>query len=209
MLAVSTSRASSERTLALPAGVPKAVGVHPSEAAEGAWDGLRSCAARADVVAIGEAGFDDAGPAFVRQREVFAAQAAIARELALALVLHVNGAQAWREFLAASEAVEGLAVVRHYFTGDAAQAAWHSARGHHLSFGRPLMRDVALQVIASRCPADLLLIETDSYPIPGRATEPRDLVAVARALADTRGWTLPDCANQLWRNGNAAFGLIG
>ncbi|HLZ69555.1 MAG TPA: TatD family hydrolase [Dehalococcoidia bacterium] len=206
LLAVAVDCASARRVVALPAGVFKAVGVHPRHAAEGICPELEELAARPGVVAIGEAGFDGAGPDFAVQEAVFRAQCALARRLNLALMLHIDGAGAWPAFAAAG-ALAGLRVVRHYFTGDAAQAAWHGERGHWLSFGRPLLREPALQAIARAVPAARLLIETDSYPLPGRRTEPRDLAPLGLALARLRGWSEEQCAEQLWQNAVRAFQL--
>lgn len=206
LLAVSTSLESSRRTLALPADVPRAVGVHPLEAAQGVA-GLEALAAAPGVVAIGETGFDAAGPALASQAAAFAAQCALARARDLAVILHVDAA--WEQFLAHGDELDGLRVIRHYFRGDAAQAAWHAERGHYLSFGRPLLRDPALAAIAASYPPDLLLIETDTYPVPGRTTEPRDLVAGGEALARARAWSLEECAARLWANSLRALALTG
>ncbi len=207
LLAVSTDCAASRRVAALPGGVLKAVGVHPLHAAEGVCAELEALARRPGVVAIGETGFDDGGLSFAVQEPVFRAQCALARRLQLTLVLHIDGAGAWRALAGAAEALDGLRVVRHYFAGDAAQAAWHAERGHWLSFGRPLLREPALQAIARAYPPERLLIETDSYPLPGRRTEPRDLVPVGLLLAELRGWSVEACAARLWRNAAAAFAL--
>jgi len=208
LLAVSTDCASSRRVAALPDGVLKAVGVHPLRTAGGICAELAGLAGRPGVVAIGEAGFDGAGPPFAVQGAAFRAQCDLARRLNLALVLHVAGAwQAFMVAIAAEDSLAGLRVVRHYFTGDAAQAAWHVARGHWLSFGRPLLREPALQQIARALPAEQILIETDSYPLPGRRTEPRDLVPVGVLLAELRGWSVETCAVRLWQNAASAFAL--
>jgi TatD DNase family protein len=206
MLAVSVGRASSERTAALD-GVLKAVGVHPTRADDGVGEWLAGLARGEGVVAIGECGFDDAGPAWEVQRAVFEAQCEVARELRLALVLHVDGAEAWRRMVEAGSALEGLRVVRHYFAGGLEQAQWHAERGHWLSFGRPLLRDAALREVAAWCPPGRLLIETDSYPLPGRATEPKHLVEVGAGMAELRGWTLEECAERLAASaGELGFG---
>lgn len=209
LLAVSTDCASSHRVAALPAPVLKAVGIHPLHAAEGVCAELETLASHPGVVAIGETGFDGGGPAFAIQDAAFRAQCALARRRNLALVLHIAGAGAWQALTtaAAADVLAGLRVVRHYFTGDATQAAWHIERGHWLSFGRPLLREPALQQLARDLPPDRLLIETDSYPLAGRRTEPRDLVPVGLLLADLRGWSAAFCAAQLWRNTAAAFAL--
>jgi TatD DNase family protein len=207
MLAVSTSCASSGRTAALALPVRKAVGIHPSRAADGVCPGIRHLAAEPGVVAIGETGFDATGPDFEHQGAAFVEQLSIARDLDLAVVLHIDGPGAFHKLLRTGDALDGLRVIRHYFTGDAVQATWHADRGHYLSFGRPLMRDSALQDIAATYPPELLLIETDSYPLPGRTTEPNHLVEVGEALARIRGWSNDECADRLWKNSHEALGL--
>lgn len=207
LLAVSTSVESSRRTITLES-VWKAVGVHPMKAGEvpaSAWQEIEKLAQAPEVVAIGEAGFDGQGPPFDRQEPSFRRQCDLARKLGLALVLHVDGA--WEAFVGAADALDGLRVVRHYFTGDGQQAAWHAARGHWLSFGRPLLRERRLRDIAASYRAELLLVETDVYPLPGRTTEPRDVVEVGETLALVRGWSAEECAERLWLNSCRALGI--
>jgi TatD DNase family protein len=208
VLAVSTGVESSRRTARLGPRQPKCVGIHPREAAgEEGVDEIARLAATAGVVAIGEAGFDGAGPPLDVQAATFTAQCALARRLGLTFVLHVD--RAWEALVAAAEALDGLTVVRHYFTGTAAEAEWHAERGHYLSFGRPLLRSEDVRLVAARYPARLLLVETDSYPLPGRATEPMHLVEGAACLADVRGWSLEECSAQLWENTADAFPRLG
>lgn len=182
-----------------------AAGVHPLYADD--WDagGLRGLLAAPGVVAIGECGFDDGGPEWELQVAAFRGQCALAREWGLPLVLHVDGQRAWEMLGAHGEDLAGLRVVRHYFTGGRGQAEWHGERGHFLSFGKPLVRDAVLQGVCRDSPPELILIETDSYPLPGRATEPRDVVAVGRAVAGLRGWTAEETRAQLARNTRSAF----
>ena len=161
-------------------------GVHPLQAARGC-DGLESALAEPGVVAVGECGFDAAGPPWEVQQAVFAEHCRAARDRGLPLVLHLAGEEAWEAFKAAAGDCEGLALVRHYFTGDERQAAWHAWHGDHLSFGNPLGRISALREIARTYPAELLLIETDSYPMSGRHTQPRDVAKVGETLALLRG----------------------
>ncbi|HEY7293401.1 MAG TPA: TatD family hydrolase [Dehalococcoidia bacterium] len=205
VLAVATDCASSRRVVRLPYGVYKAVGVHPLRAGEGVCPELEALALRPGVVAIGETGFDGAGPPFATQEAVFRTQCALARRLDRAVVLHIVGDGAWQALCSAADALAGLRVLRHYFTGAVAQAAWHAERGHWLSFGRPLLRDPALQDLARDYPAARLLIETDSYPLLGRRTEPRDVAEVGGTLARLRGWSGEECAARLWQNGGAAL----
>lgn len=209
VMAVSTSPASSERTMLLPGPILKAVGVHPTGADAEALRWLGATALHASVAAIGECGFDDGGPNWEIQAAVFAAQVNLAREAGKPLILHIDGATAWERLVAGGEALDGVRVIRHYFRGDEAQVRWHVERGHYVSFGRPLLRDASLRGLAGAVPKELLLIETDTYPVAGRTTEPRDLVDVGVALAATRGWTVERCAEQLWANAENVVGLAG
>lgn len=209
MIAVAVDLDSAVEVLALPESVVagRALGLHPRGARRSFEDTLAQLAEGRGVVAIGECGFDDAGPDDETQLWAFEAQCRVARALELAVVLHIDGARAWGLLSRSAGQLDGLRVVRHYFTGDGAQAAWHRERGHYLSFGNPLRREPALQEIARHYPAALLLIETDSYPLPGRTTEPRDVPRVGEALAMVRGWTGAQAREQLGHNTRTAFGL--
>jgi len=187
----------------------RTVGLHPLQAA--AWHpGVFSrLIAAPGVLAIGECGFDDAGPDPGLQEAAFRGQCALAREHGLPLVLHIAGRRAWEMLEVRRDDLAGLAVVRHYFTGDRAQAEWHAVRGHLLSFGRPLLREVPLQATCRWYPRKLVLIETDSYPLPGRATEPRDVAGIGEAVARLWGWPAEETRRQLAENTRSAFPGIG
>lgn len=209
MLAVSTSLASSERTLAVDLPVLRAVGVHPTRADDFDLARLRDLAAHESVAAIGECGFDDAGPDWDLQHAAFDAQAVIARDLALPLILHIDGPAAWEHFVAASHALDGLTVIRHYFSGEEHQARFHADHNHFVSFGRPLIRQPEQQRVARLIPLELILIETDSYPLPNRTTEPRSLPEVANALAASLNITIEACSALLWDNTTRALPRLG
>lgn len=187
------------------------VGVHPQRAITD-WSRFVELVDSPGVVGIGECGFDPGRPdgplvEWKLQDEAFATQARNASELDVALVLHIDGPGAWERFVINGHELDRSRVVRHYFTGDAAQAQWHRERGHYLSFGNPLRRNESLQRIAREYPPELLLTETDSYPLPGRKTQPADVVQVAACLADVRGWSLDRTREQLSENTVRAFRL--
>jgi TatD DNase family protein len=46
----------------------------------------------------------------------------------------------------------------------------------------------------AEAPFERLLLETDTYPLPGRTTEPRDVADVCRAVAELRGLDPADVA---------------
>ena len=196
---------SSKASLALDGAVGAVVGVHPKFISRPFEKELRELARDPKVVAIGECGFDAAGPGWEIQALAFALQWALARALALTVVLHIDGEVAWEQLRAAAASLDGLSAVRPYFTGDELQADWHRARGHYLSFGNPLRREPRLREIARQYPPDLLLIETDSYPATGRNTEPAHVAKVGESLALVHGWTFAHAREQLAANTRAAF----
>jgi TatD DNase family protein len=205
IVAVAVDIASSRTVVELDGTAGCAVGVHPLHAAELDAGVLRQLAELPGVVAIGECGFDGAGPGWEAQAVAFRGQCELAREMGLPVVLHIDGAGAWERLVENADALDGLRVVRHYFTGGIAQAEWHAKRGHFLSFGRPLLREPGLQEVCGEYPAGLILLETDSYPLAGRTTEPRDVVAVGAAAGRLRVWTRDEARERLYGNSRAAF----
>ncbi len=205
IVAVAVDLASSRVVAGLEGVAGCAVGVHPLRATGWAGEALRDLARMPGVVAIGECGFDGAGPDGAVQASAFRGQCELAREAGLPVILHIDGAGAWERLVEDADALSGLTVVRHYFTGDARQAEWHAERGHFVSFGRPLLREPGLQAVCRGYPAGLILVETDSYPLAGRTTEPRDVVEVGEAAGGLRGWTPEEARERLYRNSLAAF----
>lgn len=205
IVAVAVDLASSRAVVGLEGIAGCAVGMHPLRAAE--WDeaAIAEVARLAGVVAIGECGFDGAGPEWEAQERAFRGQCELARGAGLPVILHIDGAGAWERLVEHGEALRGLGVVRHYFTGGAREADWHAARGHFVSFGRPLLREAGLQGVCGEYPAGRILVETDSYPLAGRTTEPRDVVEVGEFVGGLRGWPPDEARERLFTNSLGAF----
>ena len=214
---VGTDLASSRAALGLAAehdGVWATAGVHPHEARLGI-DGLEALLADPWCVAVGECGFDfhyDHSPRDV-QRDVFAAQVALAHAHDKALVIHTR--EAWEETFEVLDA-EGIPdrTVFHCFTGGADEADECLARGAHLSFSGivtfPTADDV--RAAAGRCPLGRMLVETDSpylAPVPnrGRPNEPAWVPLVGAGLADATGHPIADIAAAPWRNAARCYRL--
>ena len=194
-LAIGVDRASSLATLELARrrrGVRAAVGVHPTRLDERdptgdlAW--LRPLADQPSVAAIGEVGLDAAGRASAQaQLQFFEAGLALAAERDLTLALHVVG---WHErALAALAGGPRVRTVAHYFQGDPALARRYLDAGCWISVGKPVTRAErgALREAVRLVPLERLLLETDTYPLPGRTTEPRDVAEICRAVAELLG----------------------
>jgi TatD DNase family protein len=175
-------------------GVWATAGVHPHDAA-GGTDGLEAVLAEPEVVAVGECGLDyhyDHSPRAV-QREVFAAQIALAHRHDLALVIHTR--EAWDDTFAilAAEGVPARTVF-HCFTGGPDEARRALDAGAVLSFSGIVSFKGATDVreAAALCPLDRMTVETDApylAPVPnrGKQNRPAWVPLVGAAVASVKG----------------------
>lgn len=192
-LAVGVDAASSTDAAALAArepGVRAAVGIHPTRLGpDWSLDALRALIDQPGVAAIGEVGLDDGARAapLHRQRVFFAACLDLAVERDLPVVLHVVGHHARAQAMLVER--QGVRAVVHYFQGDRGLADAYLELGCFISVGKPVTRPAraALREAVGAIPLDRLLLETDTYPLPGRTTEPRDVVEVGQAVAKLQG----------------------
>ena len=198
-------------------GVFAVLGVHPHEAGSAdaeRLDELRDLLADAKAVAVGEAGLDfyrDYAP-HERQRELFAAELALASELRKPVVVHTRAASG--ETAAALAAFDGT-VVLHCFS-DVALLPVALERGYYVSFAGNVTYPKAddLRAAAAAVPADRLLAETDSPYLPpqprrGRPNEPANVVHTLAALAEARGEDALQLEQRIERNADEAFSLPG
>jgi TatD DNase family protein len=196
-----------------------ATGVHPHNSA--AFAGRPADAAAATVAhatpfaacAVGEIGLDyhyDFAPREV-QREVFAAQLVIAKQLGRPVVIHTREAtDDTFEILARAAGVRG---VFHCFTGDAAMARRALDIGFHVSFSGIVTfpKAESIREAARLVPDDRLLVETDSpylapAPFRGKRNEPAHVARVVEALAAVRGATPAQVAERTGLNFDRLFG---
>ena len=202
-----------------------AVGVHPHQAGavEDAAGGLEGVApfvrrlldARAGACAVGEIGLDyhyDFAPPRT-QIEVFRSQIALARELAMPIVVHTREADADTLDAIRAEGGGDVQGVFHCFTGDAAFARQALDLGFHVSFsGIVTFRNAAaIREAAAIVPAERLLVETDApylSPVPfrGRRNEPARVSQVVDALSEVRGVSRDDVIEATRRSYGRLFG---
>ncbi|MCL6091522.1 MAG: TatD family hydrolase [Actinobacteria bacterium] len=218
LVTVGTDAAQSEAALALAAandGVWATVGLHPHDASAGVGTVERLVAGQAKLVGIGECGLDyhyDLSPRSA-QREAFAAQVALARRYGLALVIHTR--QAWDDtfdILRSAGAPEHT--VFHCFTGGPAEALRALDMGAWLSFSGIVTFKNAGEVreAASLCPADRLLVETDSpylAPVPhrGKPNAPKFVPLVGEAVAAAKRVAVEEVEQATWAAAEEVFGL--
>ena len=175
-------------------GVWATAGIHPHDAVDGI-DGIVDLLSEPEVVAVGECGLDyhyDHSPRPV-QREVFAAQVALAHAHDLALVIHTR--EAWDDTFAilAAEGVPARTVF-HCFSGGPTEARRGLDVGAVLSFSGIVTFKAAddLRAAVALCPLDRMTVETDSpflAPVPhrGRANRPAWVPLVGQGVAAVKG----------------------
>lgn len=198
-----------------------AASIHPHRA--GAYAGRAHEAARiteasgraVDAAVIGEIGLDyhyDFAPKDV-QREVFAAQVALAVDLDRPVAIHTR--MATDDTMAIlREAGGGRARgVLHCFSGSLAEARQGLDLGFYISLSGILTFPKAgdLRDVARELPADRILVETDApflAPVPhrGRRNEPAWVRATLEALATVRQTSADAMARQVSGNFRAFIG---
>ncbi|OGI42466.1 MAG: DNAase [Candidatus Muproteobacteria bacterium RBG_16_64_11] len=193
------------------ANVFASVGVHPNERDGGdpSIEELVALARDARVVAIGETGLD-----YYRcsgdmdwQQQRFRRHIRAALATGKPLIVHTREAASDTLRIMEEEGASAAGGVMHCFTEgwDTAQRAL--AMNFYISFsGIVTFRSAAVpRDVATRVPAERLLVETDApylAPIPhrGRTNEPAYVRHVAECLAELRATTFEAIADQTTRN---------
>lgn len=189
------------------------VGTHPHNADEEdgiSPDELIALTKHPKVVALGEAGLDnfykDGSPE--AQERGFRAHIAAARATGLPLVIHTREADDACGRILEDEIAKGpFKAVLHCYTGGRELAMKAIDLGLSISFTGILTfkNSQAIRDIAAELPADRIMVETDApYLAPGKfrgkRNEPSFVVETARVLAETRGVSLDEIAQQTTEN---------
>jgi TatD DNase family protein len=200
------------------------VGLHPHDASNGLAEVERvleeavseqGAVHGAVVVAVGECGLDyhyDHSPR-PAQREMFAAQVALARRLGLTLVVHTR--DAWDDTLdILSSADRPERVVLHCFTGGPQEARRCLDLDAFLSFSGIVTFKTAddVRAAAALCPLDRLLVETDApflAPVPhrGESNRPALVPVVGEAVAAVKAMAPSEIAASSMTAARLAFAL--
>lgn len=222
MIQSGTDVASSRRAIALAHAFPEVfatVGIHPHDAGEAPADAvekLRELAADPKVVAVGETGLD-----FYRNRSpreaqeaVFVAQMALAREMALPVVIHTRDADR-RSLPLLREHAADLTVILHCFSMPQ-RVQELIERGWYLSFAGNVTYKTSepLREALRAVPDHLLLLETDApyltpEPHRGHPNEPSLVVHTYRRVAQERGLSVEELADRVRANVLAAYPRLG
>jgi TatD DNase family protein len=219
-IGASLEQAEASRQLAeqYPGFIYYTAGIHPHDAStfnpSQDLDTLRNFMSRG-AVAVGECGLDyhyDHSPRDV-QRRTFAAQLALAKECNKPVVVHTREAEDDTKAMVVEAGKEGVRGVLHCFTGshDLAKAAldvgWYISFSGVVTFKKWTDDDLIRLV-----PADRILTESDSpylAPVPhrGKRNEPAWVTLTIAKLAEARGQSPTDLAQQVTRNAKELFSL--
>ena len=195
-----------------------AVGIHPHDASSfdaSALAALHELASQEKVVAIGETGLDYYRNLSPRdaQWNAFIEQIELAKELDLALVIHVRNAyEDVFELLQRNGPPARL--VFHCFSGTVEDLEVAIDLGGYISFaGNVSFKNAQpLRDAAKACPLEKLLVETDSpylapEPKRGKENSPSFLPYIGDALARAIGRTVEEVCEATTQNAMSVFQL--
>jgi TatD DNase family protein len=183
----------------------------------------RELAKHPKCVGIGEFGLDwyripegvDRREVMYRQEQTVRAQFDLATDVHKPVVIHCRDAYSRQAEMIQEAIGEGKLARRgviHCFTGTLPEAQAFLELGFYISFSGILTFAKNLQKVAREIPLDRLLVETDSpyltpSPDRGKRNEPWRVEYVAMKLAELKGVTLEEAAQQTVRNTKQVFDL--
>lgn len=201
-------------------GIYAAVGVHPHDAKDvpaNYLDLLKDMTKSPKVVAIGEIGLDyhyDHSPRDV-QKKVFVEQIALAKQLALPIIIHDRESHGDILDIIKQENAGVNGGVLHCFSGSAEFAMECIRLGFHISIAGPITFKNSKKTaeVVERIPLDRLLIETDCpylapEPYRGKRNEPLFVKYTAARIAEIRGVSVDEICRITCENAINLFNII-
>lgn len=196
-----------------------AVGVHPHEVKDMDEDTLeiiKALSKKEKVVAIGEIGLDfyyDHSPRD-QQRKWFRRQIELAKEVNLPMIIHDRDAHEETFNILKEYRAGDLGCVMHCYAGSVEMAREYIKMGVYISLAGPVTFNNARRAyeVAREIPLDWLLIETDSpylTPVPyrGKRNQPSYVRFVAEKIAEAKGLSFEEVAQQTTENAKKLFGI--
>ena len=194
------------------------------------YDFYLNLAKNKKVVGIGECGLDFHGvenqaseklkveSLKERQKEIFIKHLELAKEVNKPIIIHCRDAH--NDLLEIFNlAVKPPSGVMHFFTGNLEQAKKYIELGFYISFSGvitfpPRKGEIvgAYDEIIKNIPLEKILIETDCpyvAPVPhrGKRNEPQYVKYVAHKIAEIRGVSFEEVAEQTTKNAKKLFGI--
>jgi len=219
IIVIADSLAASRTAVSLSSrpGLSATAGVHPHVASGWAGDAtaqLSDLLHDPAVVAVGEVGLDyhyEHSPRSV-QRNVFAAQLALAADRRMPVVVHARKADSDMAAMLLEWGSRIPAVVLHSFSSGPRVVEAGMSIGAYFSFsGMVTFKSWTLTDVVAACPPDRLLLETDApylAPVPhrGKRNEPAFVRHVAQRVAEIREVSLQEVTALTTANAGRCFG---
>jgi len=188
------------------------VGVHPcyKEVKDPSTEELIEIGSDPNIVAIGETGLDyfrvdDQDMSW--QQERFVRHIAAANTVDKPLIIHTRSAADDTMRMLKEEGADQCRGVMHCFAENWEVAKKALDLGFYISFSGIVTFKSAtdVQEVAQKCPIDRVLVETDSpylapVPLRGKTNEPANVRHTAQFVADLRGISLAELAEQTTHN---------
>ena len=188
------------------------VGHYPAEEPTPDLAGIKALALNPKVVAIGEVGLDFEHGPVERTEQVSRLDALFGLAVDLDLPVSIHNRGAATEVAELIAAHSGLRGVMHYFALGWRDAETFLGLGFYLSFAGLITRPSRgeLRDVVKACPADRLLLETDSpygnaHRRMGVPNRPAYLLDTAEVVAELRGMTLDELGDLETANALALF----
>ena len=196
-----------------------AVGVHPSELEgmdETVMDHMRSLCTWEKTVAIGEIGLDyywEKDEAVRQlQRNWFARQMELAREVGLPVIIHSRDAAEDTYDLMRDVRAQEIPGVIHCYSYSPELAREFLKMGYYIGVGGVVTFKNAKKLVRTveETPMERILLETDSpyltpEPHRGRRNDSRELVYVVEKIAQIKGMTTQEVEAVTWENAQRLF----
>lgn len=196
-----------------------AVGVHPSEVEEldeDNYERLRTLCGHEKIVAVGETGLDYhyPEPAIALQKEWFARQLTLAREVELPVIIHSR--EAAKDTLDIMQALRAgeIGGVVHCFSYAKEMAREYLNMDYYFGIGGVITFKNAkkLKEAVEYIPIDKILLETDSpylspEPHRGERNSSLNLPYVAKEIAAIKGLSYEEVVERTEENARRLFGL--
>lgn len=216
-------------------GVYAAVGLHPSHLVEQDvehqengetikykskleefdYDFYLNLAKNKKVVGIGECGLDyfrNKDESFKeKQKEIFIKHLKLAKETNKPIIIHCRDAH--NDLLEILNLETELpSGVMHFFTGTLEQAKKYIELGFYVSFSGVITFAKNYEETVRQIPLEKILIETDCpyvAPVPyrGKRNEPQYVKYVAQKIAEFKGLSFDEVAEQTTKNARELFGI--
>jgi len=203
-------------------GVYASVGIHPNDSDDADFSAIENMAKDDKVVAIGETGLDyycsqaseklKGESVKKEQKELFMKHIELSQKVKKPLIIHCRDAH--HDLISIlnsySKIPNSACGVMHFFCGTAEEALAYCNLGFYISFSGVVTFARDYDEAVRAVPLERILVETDApfvAPVPfrGKRNEPRYVEYAARKVAEIKGLSFEEVAEQTTQNARKLF----